>query len=306
MYDIVIVGAGTAGLSAAIYGVRAGKKVLILEENMYGGRIVNAAHIVNYPGIKEINGFDFASGLYEQAIALGAEMKTEEVISVEEEGELKLVKTAQASYETKTVILATGSKNKPLGLKHELEWIGSGISYCATCDGMFYRNKTVAVAGGGNIALEDASFLAEYCSKVYIIYKGKAFPNLDQQVAHLQAKSNVEILLHTDILELLGEDHLEGVELEDLLSKEKRKVELSGLFVAVGDAPSNSRFSNLVDLSLEGYIEADEDGITRTPGIYAAGDCRVKKLRQLVTAASDGANSAISACDYMNERKKNG
>ena len=303
MYDIIIVGAGTAGLSAAIYGIRAGKRVLILEENMYGGRIVNAAHIVNYPGIKEINGFDFASGLYEQAIGLGAEMKTEEVLSIEEAGELKLVKTGQASYESKTVILATGSKNKPLGLAHELEWIGSGISYCATCDGMFYRNKAVAVAGGGNIALEDASYLADYCSKVYIIYKGKAFPNMEQQLSFLQAKPNVEFLLHTDIRELLGKDHLEGLEVEDLLSKERKKLELSGLFVAVGEEPSNSRFSNLVELSQEGYILADEDGLTGRPGIYAAGDCRVKKLRQLITAASDGANSAISACDYINERK---
>lgn len=302
MYDIIIVGAGTAGLSAAIYGVRAGKRVLILEENMYGGRIVNAAHIVNYPGIKKINGFDFASGLYEQAIGLGAEMKTEEVLSIEDDGETKKVKTGQSSYETKTVILATGSKNKPLGLAHELEWIGSGISYCATCDGMFYRNKAVAVAGGGNIALEDAGYLADYCSKVYIICKGKAFPNMDQQLAYLQAKPNVEILLHTKISELFGKDHLEGLEIEDLLSKEKKRLELSGLFVAVGEEPSNSRFSNLVELSQEGYIIANEDGLTRSPGIYAAGDCREKKLRQLITAASDGANSAISACDYINER----
>lgn len=303
MYDIIIVGAGTAGLSAAIYGLRAGKKVLLFEENMYGGRIVNAAHIVNYPAIKEINGFDFATGLYEQAMALGAELKMEAVTSVENGEGFKLVQTAAASYQAKTVILATGSKNKPLGLEHELEWIGSGVSYCATCDGMFYRKKEVAVAGGGNIALEDAIFLADYCNKVYLIYKGSSFPNMDRQLEFLKEKGNVHFLMQSRITRLLGEDHLEGLEIEEIPTKEKQELELSGLFVAVGEEPSNSRFSNLVDLSQEGYIVAEEDGKTRTEGIYAAGDCRVKKLRQLVTAASDGANAAICACDYINENK---
>ena len=298
-YDIVIVGAGTAGLSAAIYAVRAGKSVIVLEATTHGGQIVNTPEVENYPGIKKISGFEFANNLYEQAKSLGAEVVYEKVIGIEVNGEEKIVHTTKEDYQAKAVILATGAKNRPLGLEHEKEWIGAGISYCAICDGMFYRGKDVAVAGGGNTALENAIFLTNYCRKVYLIHRRDAFRGEEKLLQTLKEKPNVEFVLNANITRLIGEDGVDGVEVEDKNTHEKRVLDVMGLFVAIGQMPENSEFINVVDLDKGGYIEAKEDCKTKTKGIFTAGDCRTKKVRQLATAASDGAIAALAACEYI-------
>lgn len=298
-YDIVIVGAGTAGLSAAIYAVRAGKSVIVLEATTHGGQIVNTPEVENYPGIQKISGFEFANNLYEQAKSLGAEVIYEKVIGIEVNGEEKIVHTTKEDYQAKAVILATGAKNRPLGLEHEKEWIGAGISYCAICDGMFYRGKDVAVAGGGNTALENAIFLTNYCRKVYLIHRRDAFRGEEKLLQTLKEKPNVEFVLNANITRLIGEDGVDGVEVEDKNTHEKRVIDVMGLFVAIGQMPENSEFINVVDLDKSGYIEAKEDCKTKTKGIFTAGDCRTKKVRQLATAASDGAIAALAACEYI-------
>lgn len=298
-YDIVIVGAGTAGLSAAIYAVRAGKSVIVLEATTHGGQIVNTPEVENYPGIQKISGFEFANNLYKQAKSLGAEVIYEKVIGIEVNGEEKIVHTTKEDYQAKAVILATGAKNRPLGLEHEKEWIGAGISYCAICDGMFYRGKDVAVAGGGNTALENAIFLTNYCRKVYLIHRRDAFRGEEKLLQTLKEKPNVEFVLNANITRLVGEDGVDGVEVEDKNTHEKRVIDVMGLFVAIGQMPENSEFINVVDLDKGGYIEAKEDCKTKTKGIFTAGDCRTKKVRQLATAASDGAIAALAACEYI-------
>lgn len=298
MTDIIIIGAGTAGLSAAIYALRAGKSVLLMEQLTYGGQIINTPEVENYPGIKSISGFDFAQGLYEQAEALGAELKYEQVTGIEN-GEVKKVKTSGGEYECKAIILATGAKNRPLGLDKETEFIGSGISYCATCDGAFFKGRVVAVNGGGNTALEDALFLSNYCKKVYLIHRRDEFRGEAKQVDKLKERENIEFVLNSTITELLGEDELKGVRVHDKVSGEDKDIELDGLFIAIGQMPENAAFAPLVELDKGGYIVAGEDCRTNVDGIYAAGDCRTKTVRQLTTAAADGAVAALAACAYI-------
>ena len=300
MYDVIIVGAGTAGLSAAIYAVRAGKSALVIEAASYGGQIINTPDIENYPGIAHISGFDFATGLYNQAKDLGAEVKFERVTEIADEGSIKRVRTSQGQYECKAVILATGAKNRPLGLPNEKELVGKGVSYCATCDGMFYRNRVVAVNGGGNTALEDAQFLSNYCSKVYLIHRRDKFRADEKEVERLKAKDNVEFVLNSTISKL-NEDEtgLISIDVTDKNSGETRNIEVSGLFVAIGQSPDNIAFENVAELDEKGYIKAGEDMKTGTEGIFTAGDCRTKTVRQLTTAASDGATAALQACGYI-------
>lgn len=309
MYDIIIVGGGTAGLSAAIYGVRAGRKVLILEAKSYGGQIINSPEVENYPGIRKISGMEFAKGLYEQATGLGAEFRQGQVVRVEEQENCRVVVASEIGksgsdkeeqrYETKTVILATGARNRPLGLVREQELTGAGVSYCATCDGMFFRGRQVAVAGGGSTALEDAVFLSNYCEKVYLIHRRDQFRGEERLVENLRQKKNVEFVLNTVVTGLLGETVLEGVRIQDVVTKEEKELAVSGLFVAVGQMPDNKQFAGLVALDEKGYIQAAEDCRTDTPGIFAAGDCRTKDVRQLATAAADGAVAALAACEYI-------
>lgn len=300
-YDIVVVGAGPAGLSAAIYGVRAGKSVLVLEALTHGGQIVNTPEIENYPGIKNISGFEFAQGLYEQAVALGAIVKYEKVNSIEVQDNIKLVKTAKEIYEAKAVILATGAKNRSLGLEREDKLLGLGISYCATCDGAFYRGRDVAVAGGGNTAIEDATFLANYCNKVYVIHRRDSFRAEDALVKALKTKENVEFVLDSNIKELIGTDGLEAVVVENKNNKESRKIEVAGLFVAIGQKPENNEFSSVVNLDDAGYILGGEDTKTNVSGIFVAGDTRTKAVRQLATAAGDGAVAGLGAAAYIDQ-----
>ncbi|EGL38155.1 thioredoxin-disulfide reductase [Oribacterium sp. oral taxon 108] len=300
MFDLIIVGAGTAGLSAAIYGVRAGKSVLVLEGAAYGGQIINTPEIENYPGIKKISGFEFATNLYNQAKELGAEIRFEKVLSVQEKNGHKIVVTKDKEYEAKAVILATGAKNRNLGIEKEQELVGKGVSYCATCDGMFYRGKVVAVNGGGNTAVEDATFLSEYVEKVYVIHRRDSFRADKAEVDRLVAKKNVELVLNSTIKALESDaSGLTGILVVDKDGKERR-IQVDGLFVAIGQAPDNEAFRNEVDLDGKGYISAGEDCSTKTAGIFTAGDCRTKAVRQLATAASDGAVAALAAVNYIN------
>ncbi|HEX3075329.1 MAG TPA: thioredoxin-disulfide reductase [Lachnospiraceae bacterium] len=301
MFDIIIVGAGTAGLSAAIYGVRAGKSVLLLEESTYGGQIINSPEVENYPGIKHISGFDFATNLYEQAINLGAKIEYEKVTGIKDEGNKKLIITSSKEYECKSIILATGAKNRPLGLDREKELIGAGVSYCATCDGAFFRGKDVAVAGGGNTALEDATFLADYCSKVYVVHRRDSFRGEEKLLNLLKKKENVEFIMNSNIVELIGEGKLEAIKVQNKENMTEKQVPVSGLFVAIGQMPENSNFTNLIEIDKGGYIIALEDCKTNVEGIFTAGDCRTKIVRQLATAAADGAVAALAACEFIRD-----
>lgn len=329
MYDIIIIGAGTAGLSAAIYALRAGKSVLVLEEKSYGGQIITTPAIENYPGIKQISGFEFAQGLYEQALELGMKLEYGKVTGVSavaseentnkesqsrkeetmsEETELEAagesrkgfrVEAGQKEYFSQVVILATGAKNRPLEVDREQELIGAGISYCATCDGAFFRGRDVAVVGGGNTALEDALFLSNYCRTVSIIHRRDTFRGEEKRLAALKEKDNVEFVLNSLVTALLGEDRLEGVLLWNRQEKEEKSLAVSGLFIAIGQMPDNEAFKELVEIDEKGYLVAGEDCRTSTEGIFAAGDCRTKSVRQLTTAASDGAVAALAACEYI-------
>lgn len=299
MTDVVIVGAGTAGLSAAIYALRAGKSVLVLEALTYGGQIINTPDIENYPGIAHISGFDFATGLYEQAKELGAEFSFEKAVSVIVDGDKKVVKTVKNEYEAKAVILATGAKNRPLGLDKEEKLVGAGISYCATCDGAFFKGKDVVVAGGGNTALEDALFLSNYCNRVYLVHRRDQFRGAAKEADRLKGKENVEFVLNANITKLLGENKIEGVEVTDKFSGEVRTIPVSGVFIAIGQIPENDGFSDVVNLDPSGYIVSGEDCLTNANGIFTAGDCRTKQIRQLATAAADGAVAGLAAAAYI-------
>ncbi len=299
MYDLMIIGAGTAGLSAAIYAARAGLSTLVFEGAMYGGQIIVSPTVENYPGIGCISGADFAANLYTQAEQLGVEFAFETVVCAENHSDKKVVKTESATYEGKTLILATGAKNRPLGIEGEDRLTGRGVSYCATCDGSFFQGKTVAVMGGGNTALEDAEVLSKLCSKVYLIHRRSEFRGESSQVERLKKLDNVEFILDTTIVALKGEAALSGVTLEHLPTKEQRLLELDGLFVAIGQIPQNAAFTDLVEMDSYGYIRASEDCRTNVEGIYAAGDGRTKTVRQLVTAAADGAVAALAAAEYI-------
>ena len=300
-YDIIIAGAGPAGLTAAIYARRACKSVLVLEARAWGGQIINTPDIENYPAAAHISGADFANGLYNQAAELGAEIRLERVVGLEDLGTRKLVRTAQAQYEAGAVILATGSENRKLGVDRERELTGKGVSYCATCDGNFFRRRDVAVVGGGNTALEDALYLAELANKVYLIHRRDAFRGEEAAVALLREKTNVEFVLNAAVTALLGEKRLTGVEVADKVTGEKRVLPIQGLFVAVGRVPENESFRELIQVDAAGYAVAGENCRTRVPGIFVAGDNRTKEVRQLVTAAADGAVAATEAVRYLQQ-----
>ena len=299
MYDIIIIGAGTAGLSAAVYGVRAGKQVLLLEEKVYGGQIISAAEVENYPGIRRISGYEFAENLYQQAKDLGAELKYERAVKIQEEEGKKVVFTNRSRYEGRAVILATGARNRRLGLEREEEFTGAGVSYCATCDGAFYRGKDTAVAGGGNTALEDALFLSGYCRNVYLIHRRKEFRGEEKLVRALREKENVSMVLEGQVIRLNGKEHLESVTVKNRRTEAIEELSVAGLFIAVGQEPDNQAFARMVSLDAYGYVKAGEDCRTDRAGIFTAGDCRTKEVRQLATAAADGAVAALAACAYI-------
>ena len=300
IYDIIIVGAGPAGLTAAIYARRASKSVLVLEAKAWGGQIINTPDIENYPVVAHISGFDFANQLYEQAVALGAEVKLEKVTQVARREEINLVTTVSGSYEARALILATGSENRKLGVEGEQALVGRGVSYCATCDGNFFRKKDVAVVGGGNTALEDALYLADLANKVYLIHRRDSFRGEEATVERLKQKENVEFIYNSNVTKLIYDKRLSAVQVTDKLDGSVRTLEVKGLFVAVGRIPENENFRSLIDLDQSGYALAGENCHTRTPGVFVAGDNRVKEVRQLVTAAADGAVAATEAVKYLN------
>jgi len=301
MYDVIIIGAGTAGLSAAIYVLRFGRSVLILEKNYYGGQIVNASEIENYPAIKNISGYDFAKNLYEQVSELGGNIEYEKVLSIEDGGYEKNIITEKNRYSCKSVIIATGLEKRKLGIENEERFTGHGVSYCSACDGAFYKGKTVAVAGGGNTALMDALFLSKYCSMVYVIHRRKEFRGEKLLAEKLSKRENVSYMLNCTIASLNGNERLESISVISNDSKIQNNIEVSGLFVAVGQVPDNSAFADVVNLNENGYIITDENCCTSESGIFAAGDCRLKSIKQLASAASDGATAGLKACEYINK-----
>ena len=298
MYDIIIIGAGPAGMTAAIYARRASKSVLLLEAKSYGGQIINTPDIENYPVEAHISGFDFAQKLYEQTKALGAEFKFEKAVEIKDEGSTKTVVTVKDSYAAKAVIIATGSENRKLGVEGEDKLVGRGISYCATCDGAFYRNKVVAVVGGGNTALEDALYLADLAQTVYLIHRRDEFRGEEANAERLRERENVKLVLNSTVTKLNAEKRLKSIEVTNK-NGEVTELEVNGLFVAVGRVPENQNFASVAELDQAGYVATSENCRTKTPGIFAAGDNRVKEVRQLVTAASDGAVAATEAVKYI-------
>lgn len=289
MYDMIVIGAGPAGLTAALYALRANKKVLVFEKNTYGGQIINTGVIENYPGVKDITGFDFATNLYQQVTDLGGEVVSEEVIRIDK---YKNVFTNKGEYKAKSIIIATGVKRRKLNLPNEERLVGSGVSYCAICDGGFYKNKVVAVNGGGNTAIEDALYLTNVAKKVYLIHRRDTFRAEEKRVDELKAKDNVEFILNSTITGINGEAKLESIDVDT--NGKSRNIEIDGLFIAIGQVPSNEAFEGVIELE-NGYIKSSDSVHTNVEGIYVAGDTRVKELRQLTTAVGDGALAATLA-----------
>lgn len=295
IYDIIIIGAGCAGLTAAVYASRAGKSVLILESDTVGGQISSSPKVENFPSIKEISGAEFSDNLFEQAASFGAQFALEKVTGITD-GEIKTIIAGSKKYECRRLIIATGLKHRKLGIQNESDFEGRGISYCAVCDGMFFKDGTVAVAGGGDVALVNALFLANICKKVYVIHRRDEFRAESVKIDEIKSKPNIELLLSSNIVALEGNDFLESITIEYVNSKEQKNIAVDGLFVCIGHVPDNEIFKGLVDLDDDGYIIAGEDCKTNVEGIFAAGDCRVKSLRQLTTASADGSVAAVAAC----------
>lgn len=299
MYDVIIIGGGPAGLTAALYALRAGKSVLVIEKNAFGGQITWSPKVENFPTIESISGTELADRLMSQVMNQGADMELDEVSSVEIKDGIKLVKTEfGAEFEGKTLIIATGAKPRMLGIDREEELTGAGVCFCAVCDGAFYKGHPVAVNGGGNSALQDAMLLSETCSKVYLVHRRDSFRGEAKLVEALEAKENVEFVLNSSITALKGENELKGITVTDNNGAE-RDIEVDGLFVAIGHAPDNRFVAELMVLDEAGYADSGEDCLTKTPGVFVAGDCRKKAVRQLTTAAADGSAAALAACRYI-------
>lgn len=302
MYDIIIIGAGPAGMTAAIYASQARKKILILEKNVYGGQIVSADKIKNYPGFEEISGFEYATKLYNQVKSFNPDFKFEEVVEIKDSNTFKEVITNKGNYKAKSIIIATGSKNRKLGLPNEDKLIGKGISYCSTCDGMFFKDKNVAITGGGNKAIDDALYLSNITKKVYFIYRQKNFKIDSINLEKLKEKENVEFIFNSNIIKLVGNDKLESIIIKNNDNNEETNMLVEGLFIGIGHVPVSSMCKNIINTDKVGYIIADENCNTNIDGIFAAGDIRIKQVRQLTTACSDGTVAAINACKYLNKK----
>ena len=299
MYDIIVIGGGTAGLTAALYARRAGKSVLVAETENIGGQITYAPEVENYPGIMNISGSEFVDNLYNQVISHGAEVVIENVLEIKNGEKEKRVITEDGEYLCKSIIIATGVKRRLLGVEREEDFTGAGVSYCAICDGAFFKNRDVAVVGGGNTAVEDAIYLSAFCKNVYLIHRRDAFRAEARHVDVLYEKENIKLVLDATVEELLGEGELEGVKLKNTKTGDVSTIFVEGVFVAIGQVPSNGIFENIVKLDESGFIAAGEDCKTSAAGIFTAGDCRTKEIRQLSTAAADGAVAALAACSYI-------
>ena len=298
IYDIIVIGGGPAGLTAATYARRAGKKVLVLEKDAFGGQINWSPRVENFPSHISVSGVELGDMLLAQAMEQGADVELEEVCGLNVKDGVKCVDTLSgAKFEGRALIIATGAKPRMLGLEREQELVGSGVCFCAVCDGAFYKDMPVAVTGGGNSALQDAILLSEKCSKVYLIHRRDSFRGEARLVEALREKANVEFVLNSAVTALEGEKELEAVVVES--QGRQRRIEVSGLFVAIGHRPDNDAFSALVELDSAGYALSGEDCRTVTEGVFVAGDCRRKSVHQLTTAVADGSVAALAACDYL-------
>ena len=301
IYDIVVIGSGPAGLTAAIYALRAGKSVMVLEKSAFGGQVTYSPKIENYPGAGTVSGNELADKMLDQALSLGADVNLDTVtgIAVDADG-IKTVIAEDGEYKCRAVIIAVGVKHRLLGVPGEAEMLGEGISFCAVCDGAFYKDKTVSVIGGGNSALQEAVLLSETSSHVTVVQNLDYFTGEAKLVETLRSKANVSFVMGTVVKEVLSENgELKGIRLAKAESGEERVLNCDGVFVAIGLVPANKIFSELCELNEWGYFDTDESCVTKTPGVFVAGDCRSKRIRQITTATSDGAVAALAACRYL-------
>ncbi len=302
MYDIIVIGAGPAGLTAALYALRADKTVLVLEKATFGGQITFSPQIENYPGFAKMSGNEFADKLVDQVISQGADIEMETVTGIRDNGDTKTVITEDGEHEAKAVIIATGVKHRQTGLPNENELVGEGVSYCAVCDGAFFKGQTVAVLGGGNSALQEAVLLSDGCEKVYVIQNLDYFTGEARLVEKLKEKDNVEFIMGTVISSLNGNGSLESLTLRKESDGSESELNVNGLFVAIGLIPNNKIFEEIAGLDEWGYIDSDESCLTKTEGVFVAGDCRKKQIRQITTAAADGSVAALAACRYIDSK----
>ncbi len=301
IYDLIIIGGGPAGLSAAVYAERAKLDMILLEKApVSGGQVLNTYEVDNYLGLPGINGFELGMKFKEHAEKLGVTFKEGDVVSIEVDGDVKSIVTDKETYKAKSVIIATGAAHRKLEVPGEEELSGMGVSYCATCDGAFFKGRTVAVVGGGDVAVEDAIFLARLCEKVYVIHRRDEFRAAKTLVESLKNCANVEIIWDSVVEEIKGEDEVEGLKIKNVKTGEQSELTLQGVFIAVGMIPNTEAFvGSSLDLDATGYIKAGEDCTTNVPGVFAAGDVRTKSLRQIVTAVADGANAVSSVEKYL-------
>ncbi len=298
MVDIIVIGGGPAGLTAAVYARRAGKSVLVLEKDALGGQITWSPKVENYPAVPAVSGMDLGNRMAEQAMDMGAEVEIDEVLRIEDFGSHKRVYGSFGTeYDARAVILAAGAKPRKLGLKREDELVGSGVGYCAVCDGAFFKGQAVAVNGGGNSALQDAVLLSDLCSRVYLVHRRGSFRGEEALVDLLRVKENVEFVLNAVITGLKGDSELSGITVEQ--DGVQREIPVGGLFVAIGHEPDLAAFADFLDRDAQGYAASDEGCLTKTEGFFVAGDCRRKKIRQVTTAAADGAVAALAACAWL-------
>ncbi len=302
MYDIIIIGSGPAGLTAALYALRADKRVLVLEKENFGGQITFSPKVENYPAFMQISGNELAQKLMDQVMEHGADIELGEVTGIVCEPDRKKVLCTDEVYEARAVIIATGSRHRQLGLEGENELIGAGISYCAVCDGAFFNSQNVAIVGGGNTALQEAVLLSDICHEVTVIQNLPMLTGEGRLIRAIEAKPNVRVIYDSLVTGLVGEESLRAVRVLNTVTDEEQELAVDGLFVAIGQKPENEPFSSLVELDANGYVLAGEDCKTSAPGIFVAGDCRTKGVRQVTTAVADGATAALAACRYLDER----
>ncbi len=302
VYDIAIIGAGPAGLSSAIYAQRAGFNSIVFESNVHGGQIINTPEVENYPAIRTISGVEYAMNIYEQAVTFGATVEYKAVTSVDFSDEIKKVFCNEEMFEAKTVIIATGVVRRELSVPGEKEMLGKGVSYCATCDGAFFKDKPAVVVGGGNTALEDAVYLSSMSSKVYIVHRRDEFRAVKHEVEKVLKNPKIELILDSVVTSINGDKKVESITVKNLKTDTTTQIETSCVFIAVGLIAQNNMFKDIIDLTKDGYINSGEDCKTNIPGVFTAGDTRNKTLRQLVTATADGAIAATAACDYISKQ----
>lgn len=297
MYDIIIIGAGPAGLVASIYARRAGKSVCVIESNTIGGQISSSPKVENFPTHRTISGIEIGDKLFDQTIALGTTLELEEVVGVEKKGKSFLVKTKGPTFESKSVIIATGAKHRHLGIEREDEFVGEGVGYCVVCDGEFYKDKDVAIVGGGNSALQSAIYLSNICRHITILQNLDFLTGESALIEDVRAKKNISFRFGTVVSKLHGDSSLSSITIKSKSGEERMNID--GLFVSIGQIPETVAFRKIVDIDENGYIIADENCKTRESGVFVAGDCRTKRVRQLTTAMSDGTTAAIGACGFV-------